>query len=94
MKTPCLVSVSKNIAKPQLPTLKRKLESLDKEISVFTIKDIKGLNKENTGFNGSPTKVSKIVVPGEIVRESIIYRDDVNDFLDKVEEVLASKGVL
>lgn len=94
MKTPCLVSVSKNIAKPQLPTLQRKLESLNKEILTLTIEDIKGLDKENTGFNGSPTKVSKIVVPKETIRESIVFRDNVNEFLDKVEQVLVNEGVL
>ena len=79
---PCLVSV------------KRKLLSLEQDVEILTIKDLEELTPDNTGFAGSPTKVSKVVVPGVITRESHIYREDTEAFAAKIEEVLSAKGLV
>ena len=88
------MSVTKNVSRPELPTVKRKLLSLEQDVEILTIKDLEELTPDNTGFAGSPTKVSKVVVPGVITRESHIYREDTEAFAAKIEEVLSAKGLV
>ncbi|KUO77705.1 MAG: electron transfer flavoprotein, beta subunit [Clostridia bacterium BRH_c25] len=82
MKLPALIGVNKNINIPQLPTLKRKLESLNIGIEKLGMDDLLDyMTEENTGFKGSPTKVSKIEIPKEASREGRIFRDDRESFI-------------
>lgn len=81
MTLPALLSVTKNINFPQMPTLKRKLESLDAEIIRLKLADLEGLlTEEETGFKGSPTKVLKIEVPSLKTRDSKIFRESYGEF--------------
>lgn len=82
MKLPALISVNKDINMPKLPTLRRKLESLDIKIERLGMEDLADyITEESTGIKGSPTKVSRIEVPGAAAREGRIYRDDREDFI-------------
>lgn len=94
MKLPALVAVTKNIGKLKLPTVKRKLESLNALCRTVTMADLPGLFKDDTGFAGSPTKVAKIEVPKVQQRESEIFREDMGRFMDKLEAVFTEKGVI
>lgn len=94
MQTPALIGVTKNIGKLKLPTVARKLESLTVEVKTVGLADLQGLSREDTGFNGSPTKVAKIEVPKAVERESVIYRENLEAFEGKLEEVLGEMGVL
>lgn len=95
MKLPALISVSKNINFPELPTIKRKLESLKIEIEKCSLADLKGLiTEEETGFNGSRTKVIKIVVPKEVRRESKIYRNSFNEYMKEIITVMKNKKII
>ncbi|SHJ60603.1 electron transfer flavoprotein beta subunit [Dethiosulfatibacter aminovorans DSM 17477] len=86
MKLPALISVTKNINHPQLPTVDRKLESLDVEMESFGLADLcEFMTEEDAGFKGSPTKVVKIEVPKEETRESRIFRDNKVDFFKAVD---------
>lgn len=89
MGLPALLSVTKNISHPELPELKRKLESLEVDIKKITLADLEGyITEEETGIKGSPTKVQKIEVPGEILKENRIYSDEIHfikDFLEAVK---------
>lgn len=82
MKLPALIGVTKDINIPKLPTVKRKLESLDIEIERLGLSDILDyMTEEDAGFKGSPTKVSGIEIPKEACRESRIYRNDLEGFI-------------
>lgn len=95
LKLPALISVSKNINKPLLPTLSRKLNSLSADIKTYTYESLKDYISENeTGFKGSPTKVSKVVVPKEIIKENKIFRDDTNKFINIIGQEFKSIGIL
>ncbi len=95
MSLPALISVSKNISHPELPTLKRKLESLSKEISSYGIDDLRQyISAEQAGIKGSPTKVSKIQVPKAESRNSIIYREELNDFMSVIKSELKEKNII
>lgn len=82
MKLPALVGVTKDISLPKLPTVERKLESLDIKIEKLEMRDLLDyMSEEDAGFNGSPTKVTRIEIPKEAVRESKIFRDDLEGFI-------------
>lgn len=94
MKMPCLVGVTKNIASLKLPTVNRKLESRKLEFPHFGINDLDGLTKEDTGFNGSPTKVAKIEVPAEETKENKVYRENFEGFVQDIKKEMKSRGVV
>lgn len=94
MTCPCLVSVTKNVSRPELPTVRRKLLSLEQDVEILNIGDLEELTPDNTGFAGSPTKVSKVVIPGIITRDTHIFREDTDGFAAKIEEVLSEKGLV
>jgi len=84
MKLPALVSVSRQISVPLLPTLQRKLESIDIDVQKFDLDDL-SLSETDVGSKGSPTRVSKIVVPETIGRDSKIFRDDLSGFIEAMK---------
>ena len=91
MKLPALIGVTKNINSPKLPTVNRKLKSLDIEIEKISLNDLcEYIDENDTGFKGSPTKVSKIVIPCSLKRESQIYRDDYVSFKEAINKEIKS----
>jgi electron transfer flavoprotein beta subunit len=62
VKTPCVLSVVKGMNRPRLPTMKEKIESEKKPLTVLTSKDI-GAEADKIGLSGSPTKVVKVFTP-------------------------------
>jgi len=93
MKLPALIGVTKNIARLKLPTVDRKLASMEAEVKLLTLADMQSLTKDDVGFSGSPTKVAKIEVPQEKTRESVMYRDDFDGFAEALWVELCARGV-
>lgn len=94
-ETSCLISVTKNINFPVLPTVKRKLESLKVEIDKCSLVDLKPwINEEEAGFKGSPTKVVKIEVPKEAIRENVIYRNNLDNYMREIINAIKSKNII
>lgn len=91
MKLPALIGVTKNINSPKLPSVNRKLKSLEIEISKISLNDLSSyINEDSTGFKGSPTKVSKIEIPVFKKKVSNIYKDDYNSFKEVIKHVFKS----
>ncbi|MDF2671745.1 MAG: electron transfer flavoprotein subunit beta [Clostridiales bacterium] len=63
VKFPCLITVEKDIFQPRLPSYRRKLATMDKEIKVIGLKDLEDQNEKRYGLNGSPTQVERIFPP-------------------------------
>ena len=86
---PALVSVCKNVSKPVLPGLKRKLESINRfEVEYLSFEDIKSYVKaEDIGGKGSPTKVARIEIPPQAVKDSQIHSDFAS-FKSVFEEII------
>jgi electron transfer flavoprotein beta subunit len=59
VKLPVLITVTKIINEPRLPTLKGRLTANSAKIPVWTAADI-GVSAEDMGSKGSPTRVAKI----------------------------------
>lgn len=88
MRLPALISVTKNINSPELPTLKRKIESLKVSVDKYTLSELEGqLSEEQTGGKGSPTRVVRIEIPRVTKRESRIYKDE-NSFIGDIIGVI------
>ncbi|TDT51950.1 electron transfer flavoprotein subunit beta/FixA family protein [Fonticella tunisiensis] len=63
IKYPCLITVEKDIFQPRLPSFKKKLETRDREVKMFTLQDFEDRDEKSYGLNGSPTKVERIFPP-------------------------------
>lgn len=95
LQLPALLSVTKNINTPELPTVRRKLDSLDIEVSQLACADLSEfLDEAHTGFKGSPTKVSRIEIPEEAARTSVIFRGNGTDFIRAATEELRRLNIL
>ena len=70
MPMPCLISVTKAVGEPRLPTLSGKKRAFRHSIPVLGIKELM-LNPETVGSKGSPTRVVRISSP-KISRHSVI----------------------
>lgn len=67
MNLPGLITVTKDINTPRLPSFKSKLKARKAVIKKIGLEDLEGiLSLEEVGFKGSPTKVKKIEVPGDL----------------------------
>lgn len=92
---PALITVTKDINEPRLPTFKSKMKARKAEITLWGIEELKGfLTLEEVGFKGSPTKVKKIEVPASVKREGKLFRENTKEGLEEIITVLEDKKVL
>jgi len=61
---PAVITVSKEINKPRLPSLRGLSRAKSAAVPVWTVKEL-GVDKSMVGLNGSATKVIKIFFPRE-----------------------------
>lgn len=63
IKYPCLITVEKDIYTPRLPSYKKKLEVINKEIRILSLNDLEDKNEKHYGLNGSATQVERVFPP-------------------------------
>lgn len=90
-KYPLLLTVTKDVNVPRLPSFKNKMKARKVEIVKWTYEDLKEIiDDSKIGIKGSPTKVKKIEVPSQSLREGKWYKDSdekaVMDILDALKE--------
>ncbi len=90
-KYPILITVTKDVNVPRLPSFKNKMKARKTEIIKWNFEDLKKIIDEaNIGLKGSPTKVKKIEIPTLATREGKSYKDDdekaVLDLLNVLKE--------
>ncbi|QUH24782.1 electron transfer flavoprotein subunit beta/FixA family protein [Serpentinicella alkaliphila] len=94
MKLPGLITVTKDINTPRLPSFKQKMASRKAEIIRLSYEDLKEyFSSDEVGIKGSPTWVSKIEVPEVIKREGKIYRDDIDAGLETILHIIAEERI-
>lgn len=77
MVLPGLITVTKNINTPRLPSFKGKMAARKVEIKKLNLEDLKEfISGDDVGIKGSPTWVNKIQVPAPATREGKIIRGD------------------
>lgn len=92
---PLLMTVTKDVNVPRLPTFKNKMKARKAEITKWGYEDLKeNLDSANIGVKGSPTKVKKIVVPPLTKRQGKMYKDDDNKAVSDILNVLIENKVV
>lgn len=84
---PALITVTKAVNQPRLPSYKRKIETKDWEISTFTLDDFLDKKEDNYGLKGSPTQVERIFPP-ESNTEKTIWEGTGDDLSTLIYEKL------
>lgn len=59
---PCLITVTKEINVPRLPSFRRKIQARKMPVTIWDAKDLKG-ETSRFGLDGSPTRVIKVFPP-------------------------------
>jgi electron transfer flavoprotein beta subunit len=82
VELPCLITVTKEINDPRLPSFKDKLQAKRADIEILGLEDL-GLNPKECGLSGSPTRVIKTANPS--YRKKVEYVDE-KGFVEKLSE--------
>jgi len=91
LRMPALITVTKDVNKPRLPTLRDKLRARRAKIEVWNLDALSDIiDASKVGYSGSPTMVHKITFPKERGRRAKIFTgpDAVKELADVLEEVI------
>lgn len=95
LRLPGLVTVTKDLNNPRLPTLRNKLRAMRAEITVWSYKDLAEEDAlQYFGLNGSPTRVIKVYTPAAERRKSQILSGTATEVAQKIVQILRENGVL
>lgn len=95
MRLPGLLTVTKDINTPRLPSFKDKMKAKKAEIPVWGLDELRPhLDETKTGLKGSATMVKKIEIPQSLKREGKLYRDEAGLALDEIIGSLKTSKVL
>ena len=90
LKLPALLTVTRELNSPRLPTLKDLLRAKRAKIEVWTADDLSEyVPVSMLGYQGSRTRVVKVVIPSAEHRKGIIYRGE--DAVEKIAKILLSE---
>ena len=90
---PLLVTVTKVINEPRLPSIKGRMKANRTPITVWTAEEI-GVTGEEVGIKASPTRVSKIFNPSRRVQGEIIREDNTAVAVNRLVSKLADAGII
>jgi electron transfer flavoprotein beta subunit len=91
-KLPCLISVTREINEPRLPTLMAIMGASKKPTNTWTAADL-SLGKEEVGFNGALVEVLRRTVSvGD--RKRIMFLGEVAEIAPKLVKALLQEGAL
>lgn len=95
LEFPGLITVTKDVNVPRLPTLEKKLESREAEIEEWGIDNLKEtVDEEDVGLPGSPTSVNEIEIAPDVAREGETFRDEASRAVRKLISRLRDEGIL
>lgn len=95
VKLPALLTVTKDLNVPRLPSFKNKMTARKAVIPVWTMAELAGLlSPEDTGLKGSPTKVNRIVVPKPISRTCRKEKENPQALIFQLLEELRERNIL
>ena len=91
LKLPALLTVTKELNSPRLPTLKDLLKARRLPVEIWTAEDLSDYaSPSELGYQGSKTRVVKVVIPTTEHRKGIVFRGD--DAVEKIVEILLEEG--
>lgn len=87
LELPALLTVTRELNSPRLPTLKDLLRAKRAKIEIWTADDLSDyVSVDQLGFQGSRTRVVKVVIPSTEHRRGIILRGE--DAVEKIGRLL------
>lgn len=87
VKLPCLITVSRELNQPRLPSYRKRKETREKPVTVWGVKDLPATGEVYYGLEGSPTRVEKIFLP-ERKRVRKIWEGPSQELSEKFYSVL------
>lgn len=66
---PGLITVTKQVNQPRLPSYRLKLKTQDREITTLTFDDLPDDDETNFGLKGSPTQVEEVFPPDDDIEQ-------------------------
>ena len=87
MKLPCLITMEKDACTPRLPSFKRKFETTEEAVTVYTAKDLENSDPARCGLKGSPTQVERIFPPEAGGERELFEGENLSDKLFAVLSV-------
>jgi electron transfer flavoprotein beta subunit len=87
---PCLLTVSKDLNEPRLPSYKKMKLYGDKEIQKLSFADMPDPDPVHYGLEGSPTRVAR-VFPPEHHTEHVRYDGNFKEVMERFYEVLVNE---
>ena len=95
LRFPALITVTKDINQPRLPSLREKLEARKQEIETWNADDLTDVaDVSRFGVSGSPTMVARITFPSEKGRKGKIFMEEAEEAVKKLVETLKKSAVL
>jgi electron transfer flavoprotein beta subunit len=87
VKCPCLITVTKEVNVPRLPSYRRKLLTENQPINVWCMDDCESFDEASCGLKGSPTQVER-VFPPESTTEKTVWTGSSEDISKAIYEKL------
>lgn len=81
---PALITVTKDVNEPRLPSLNNKLKAKNADIKRLGLEDLKDGDETDFGLKGSPTQVKNIEVPEEEGRRGKIFKGETSESVKKL----------
>ncbi len=95
MLLPGLITVTKDINEPRIPTLKMKMWARNAHVERWGYEELADVGKEDDfGYTGSKTKVRHVTVPPEVQREGMLFRGDPSEFIEMIVSQLEDRGFI
>jgi electron transfer flavoprotein beta subunit len=87
---PCLLTVTKAVNQPRLPSFRLKKATRNREVAIWSSQDLAGANADYFGLTGSPTQVERIFSPPKS-GEKELWKGNPQElsckFIDKLKEL-------
>lgn len=72
---PGLITVTKHVNQPRLPSFRLKLKNKNKKVTYLSFSDMPDHDSTNFGLDGSPTQVDAVFPPDDNI-EQVIWKDE------------------
>lgn len=92
---PCLLTVTKDINDPRLPSIKDKMKARKIDIKKLNYDSFKDFYKEDElGLKGSPTKIKNIEVAAAVTREGKQWKDNFEEAIEEINNALIDNKII
>jgi len=92
-KMPVLLTVTREINEPRIPSLRDIMKASRKEIKIWTANDI-GMSKEEVGSEGSAVQILKVTVPKVERKGVLVEAETVEEAAEELVKMIFKEGVL